>query len=175
MEQYWMPKKLDFKNLRLCIDNYPADSLHIRLVSSMGGTLKVNEKLGGRTLDFRKDKSGLYMFIDSHEVFRFPLKDYQKGFSLAYERIEPTEDGIGRMIMLSQGIDPYDPGLPEPERSILRTVLDRHLMQIGFEGRVNLKFHSWWIEPHWKYWIIDKPGNIQETILKQQIEYEEDS
>ncbi len=137
-----MPKKLDFKNLRLCIDNYPADSLHIRLVSSMGGTLKVNEKLGGRTLDFR---------------------------------IEPTEDGIGRMIMLSQGIDPYDPGLPEPERSILRTVLDRHLMQIGFEGRVNLKFHSWWIEPHWKYWIIDKPGNIQETILKQQIEYEEDS
>ena len=34
MEQYWMPKKLDFKNLRLCLDNYPVDFLYIRLVVS---------------------------------------------------------------------------------------------------------------------------------------------
>ena len=59
MEQYWMPKKLDFKNLRLCIDNYSANFLYIRLVGSAGGTVKVNEKLEGRTLNFRKDRSGL--------------------------------------------------------------------------------------------------------------------
>jgi len=176
MEQYWMPKKLDFKNLRLCLDNYSADSLYIRLVGSAGGTVKVNEELGGRTLNFRKDKSGLYLIIDSIEIFHFLLKDYQKGFSLAYERIKPTEDGFGRMVMLSQGIDPYDSNLPEPKRSILRNVLDRHLVEIYFKGRINLKFHSWWIKPFWKYWTIDKPGNIQECILKQQIEYnEEDS
>lgn len=176
MEQYWIPKKLDFKNLRLCLDNYPADFLYIRLVGSMGGTVKINENLQGRTLDFRKEKSGLYMLIDSNEMFHFPLKDYEKGFSLAYERIEPTDDGIGRIVMLSHGVDPYDPNLPEPKRSFLRTVLDGHLMEIFFEGRVNLKFHSWWYKPHWKYWTIDKPGNIQEAILRQQIEYnEEDS
>ncbi|MBI2627060.1 MAG: hypothetical protein HYW77_02340 [Parcubacteria group bacterium] len=157
MEQYWMPKKLDFKNLRLCLDNYPADFLFIRLVGSAGGTVKVNEKLKGRMLDFKKDKSGLYLFIDSSKVFHFPLGDYQKGFSLAYERIVPTEDGIGKMVMLSHGIDPYDPSLPEPQRSFLRTVLDNHLVEIFFEGRVNLRFHSWWIKPHWKYWTIDKP------------------
>lgn len=176
MEQYCMPKKLDFKNLRLCLDNYPADFLYIRLVGSMGGTVKVSQSLKGKKLDFRKNKSGLYLLIDSNEVFHFHLKYYQKGFSLAYERIEPTEDGIGRMVMLSTGIDPYDPGLPEPERSFLRTVLDDHLMEIFFQGRVNLKFHSWLVKPHWKYWTIDKPGNVQGAILKQQIEYgEEDS
>ena len=115
------------------------------------------------------------LFIDSNEIFGFPLKDYEKGFSLAYERIEPTEDGIGRVVMLSHGIDPYAPNLPEPRRSFLRHVLDDHLMEIFFDGRVNLKFHSWWIKPHWKYWTIDKPGNMQEIILKQEIEYSEDS
>ena len=93
-------------------------------------------------------------------TFHFPLKDYQKGFSLEYRRIEPTEDGIGRMVILSHGIDPYDPNLPEPQKSTLRTVLDNHLMEIDFEGRINLKFHSWWDKPYWKYWTIDKPENI---------------
>jgi hypothetical protein len=157
MEQYWMPKKLDFKNLRLCLDNYQPDSLYIRLVGSMGGTRKVSESLENKKLDFRKNKSGLHMLIDSNEVFHFPLKDYHKGFSLAYERIEPTDDGIGRMVMLGTGIDPYDPHLPEPHKSCLRTVLDNHLMEISFVGRINLKFHSWYQKPHWKNWTIDKP------------------
>jgi hypothetical protein len=166
MEQYWMPKKLDFENLRLCIDNYSPDFLYIRLVGSMGGKVKVNEKL-----------EGLHMLINSDEVFHFPLKDYQKGFSLAYERIETTENGVGRMVMLSEGVNPYDPNLPEPRRSFLRTALDDHLMEIGFKGRINLKFHSWRKKPYrWKYWTIDKPGNMQEIILEQQIEHsEEDS
>jgi hypothetical protein len=159
MEQYWMPKRLDFKNLRFCLDNYTADFLYIRLKGASGGTVKINEDLEGKKLDFRKRKSGLYIIIDSTEVFHFPLKDYEKGFSLAYERIEPTADGVGRMVILGQGIDPHDSSLPEPRRSFLRTVLDNHLMEIFFKGKVNLKFHSWWIEPHWKYWTIDKPNN----------------
>lgn len=36
MEQYLMPKKLDFRNLRSCLDNYDADHLYIRLVGSKG-------------------------------------------------------------------------------------------------------------------------------------------
>lgn len=78
MEQYWMPKKLDFENLRLCIDNYSANFLYIRLVGSAGGTVKVNKNLRDGGFDFRKNKSGLYLSVDSEEVFHFPLKDYQK-------------------------------------------------------------------------------------------------
>ena len=156
MEQYWMPKWLDWKNLRKCIDNHEADSIYIRLVGSRGGTVKVNEDLDGRTLDFRKDKTGLYMLIDDVNVaFHFPLKDYEKGFSLAYERILPSSDGIGRMYIPGGIPDkPYDPELPEPKRSYLRTILDHHMMEIYFKGRIDIEFHSWWIEPHWKYWTV---------------------
>lgn len=169
-----MPRKLDFKNLRLCLNNYLTDFLYIRLIGSKGGTVKVNEDLDSKVLDFKKNSLGLYLQIDSKEVFHFPLKDYSKGFSLAYERVEPTEDGVGRMVMLSTGIDPDDPNLPEPRRSFLRIVLDNHLMEIYFKGRVNLKFHSWWKKPHWKYWTIDKPNKIQKAIEKQEAEYAEE-
>ena len=161
MEQYWMPKKLDFKNLRLCLDNYSANFLYIRLIGSMGGTVKVSEGLEGRVLDFKKDKLGLHLLIDSIEVFCFPLSSYAKGFSLAYERVKLTEDGISRRVVLGQGIDPYDPNLPEPQYSILRIILDEHLMEISFVGRVNLRFHSWWEKPHWKYWTIVKPEDAR--------------
>lgn len=166
-----MPKELDVENLRMCIDNYEPESLFIRNVGSYGGTVQVQEELDGRALDFRKDDSGLYMIIDTEEVFHFPLKFYQKGFSLAYERFFPD----GRM-HIPGGIPdhPYDPELPEPERSYLRTVMDKCLMEIYFKGRINIKFHSWWEEPYWKYWTIDMPGSIQEIINKQQIEYGED-
>jgi hypothetical protein len=156
MEQYWMPKESDFENLRYCLDNHEADSLFIRLVGSMGGTIKVNEDLDNRTLDFRKDSSGLYMLVDSEEVFHFPLKIYDRGFSIAYERIRPTEDGIGRRVILGHGEDPYDSDLPEPRRSFFRHVLDDHLMEIFFKGRIGLEFHSWWDEPHWKNWTVKK-------------------
>ena len=161
MEQYWMPKKLDFKNLRLCLDNYLPDFLFIRLMGSSGGTVKVNQDLKNRKLDFRKDKFGLYLLIDSNEVFHFPLKDYKKGFSLKYERFEPIKDGIEKMIVLSHEVDPYDPALPEPRRSRLRNDLDDHLIEISFVGRVNLKFHSWFEKPYWKNWTIDKPKDLQ--------------
>ncbi|MFH1978808.1 MAG: hypothetical protein ABII97_00245 [Patescibacteria group bacterium] len=156
MEQYWMPKKLDFKNLRFCLNNYIPDYLFIRLVGSAGGTVKIGEDLGGKKLDFRKDSSGLHILIDSAEVFHFPLRKYQKGFSLAYERF--FEDG---RMYIAGGIPdaPYDPELPEPERSFLRQVLDEYLMEIYFKGRIDIKFYSWWVEPHWKYWTIDKSRN----------------
>ncbi len=160
-----MPKELDFKNLRLCLDNYQTDMLFIRDCGGYNddgsyrirGLEKVNESLEGKKLKFKKDEKGLHILVDSMEVFRFPLEQYYKGFSLAYERIEPTEDGIGRLVMLSTGINPYDPNLPEPRRSFLRNVLDNHLIEIYFKGRINLEFHSWMQEPHWKYWTIAKP------------------
>ena len=163
-EQYWMPKRLDFRNLRMCLDNYKAEQLYIRDCGGVRedgkyhceGMVKVNQSLEGKTLDFRKAGSGLYMLVDSREVFHFPLQDYQKGFSVEYERIIPTEDGIGRMVMLGTGIAPYDSSLPEPRRSFLRQVLDGHLMEIFFTGRIHLKFHSWWQKPHWKYWTVVK-------------------
>lgn len=159
-----MPKKLDLKNLRFCLDNYTADHIFIRDCGGHNpdgsyraqGLCKVSEELKDKKLDFKKDKTGLHILIDEKEVFHFPLKDYDKGFSLAYERIEQTQDGVGREIHLPCGVDPYDPKLPEPKSSTLRTILDDHLMEITFKGRIDLKFHSWWIKPHWKYWAIDK-------------------
>jgi hypothetical protein len=153
MEQYWMPKKLDSHNLRRCLNNYEADSIYIRLVGSMGGTVKVNESLKGKKLDFEKNSSGLHMMIDGKDVFHFPLKDYDKGFSLAYERFELVEGGE-RMVLLGTGIDPYDPSLPEPRQTVLRHCLDDHLMEIFFTGRIPIKFHSWLEKPDWKYWTI---------------------
>lgn len=154
-----MPKKLDFKNLRICLDNYNVESLFIRDCGGIredgkfdcAGRKKILEQLEGKNLDFRKDDSGLYMLINSKEIFHFPLKHYYKGFSLAYERI--YEDG--RYVVLSTGIDPEDPSLPKVTKSILRTVLDDHLMEIDFEGKISLKFHSWW-DKSTPYWQIDK-------------------
>jgi len=138
-----MPKKLDFKNLRLCLNNYPTDWLFIRDCGGyesdgsyrIQGMTKVNEDLENKSLDFKKDRSGLHMFINKNEVFHFPLKDYYKGFSLAYEHIKP-------------------------KRSFLGIVLDNHLMEIFFKGRINIKFHSWCEKPHFKYWTIDKSKKI---------------
>jgi len=126
MEQYWMLKKQDPRNLRLCIKEYSPNFIFIREIFSIGGKIKVCESLVDKTLSFKKTKAGLSMQIDGKVVFHFPLKDYHKGFSLAYERIEPTDDGVGRMVMLGTGVDPYDPNLPEPRKSRLRTVLDNH-------------------------------------------------
>ena len=170
-----MPKRLDAKNLRNCIRYYTPKSLFIRSVGSMGADVKVRENLHDKTLGFKKVKSGLHMLIGGTEVFCFSLKqEYLKGFSLEYERFEQTEDGVGRMVMLSAGVNPYDPNLPEPAQSFLRTVLDGHLMEISFVGRVHLRFHSWWKEPHWKYWVVVKPDDVQITITKQETEYTDD-
>ena len=165
MEQYRIPEELNFENLRLCLDHYIAERIIIRDLGGiredgryhMAGRQKVNEVLEGRTLDFRKDSSELYMLIDSEEVFHFHLDDYGIGFFVAYERILPTEDGIGRLVMLTHGVNPYDSTLPKPRVSFLRSVFDHHQMEIFFKGRIELEFHSWWKKPDWKYWTVKKP------------------
>jgi len=124
----------------------------------VGGTVKVSEDLENKKLDFKKDKSGLYFSIDNEEIFNFSLEDYKyfdKGFSLAYHRETPD----GKFLFLDGLGDPYDKEHPEPKNSILRQVFDSHLTEITFEGRVDLKFHSWWEKPHTAYWTIDKPRN----------------
>jgi hypothetical protein len=152
-----LPKRLDMRNLKLCLKYYTPTLLYVRLVGSMGGTVKVSEHIKGRSLTFRKEKSGLRMFVDGNEVFHFSPKEHDKGFVLAYERFVQTGVHTGGMLHLSHGVDPYDPDLPEPTRSLLRIILDDHLMEISFAGRVHLKFHSWLKEPYWKYWTTCKP------------------
>jgi hypothetical protein len=159
MEQYQLKKSMDIKNLELCIREYVPDYLFIRDCGGVRedgkyhceGMEKVGESLEGKTLGFRKSKDGLYILVDQKEVFHFPLDNYSKGFSLAYERTFPD----GRM-HIPYGIsdDPYNPKLPEPKRSFLRDVIDNHLIEIFFKGRIGIKFHSWWNKPHWKYWTI---------------------
>ena len=162
-----MPKELDFENLRLCLDNYVAENIFIRDCRGIRedgkydpqGLNKVNETLENKNLDFIKNESGLHLLIDTKEVCHFPLKSYGtrdgQGFSLAYERIQPTDDGVGRLVMLGRGEDPYDSKLLEPRRSCLRHTFDDHLIEIYFKGRIDLKFHSWIEEPHWKFWTVD--------------------
>lgn len=146
-----MPKSLDFEHLRYCLDNYKAKRLFIRLIGSYGGTRKVNEDISNKNLDFKKDNSGLYFTLDNQNVFHFPLRDlHSKGFSLAHKR----KDKDGKILFLNFPYEPYNPDLPEPEISILRTIFDNHLLEITFEGRVDIDFHSWWVKPHIKYWKI---------------------
>jgi hypothetical protein len=164
MEQYHVPSEFYFENLRNCLDWYTASSIFIRDCGgiredgeySLEGLTKVREDLEGKKLNFRKDDSGLYMLIDSDEVFHFPFQDVGtregKGFAIAYGRI----DADGRRMFI-QGQDPYDSNLPEPKSSAVRDVVDDHLIEIDFEGRINLKFHSWWQKPHFKYWMVEKP------------------
>jgi len=160
MEQYFMAKRLDFKNLRLCLDNYVVDSLYIRVIGSKGGEVRVNEELEGRLLDFKKDESGLYFLVDSKEVIHFELDGYNKkdtkGFSVTYMRYKEANNGVENLIFSSRGIDPYETKLPEPKNSILRHVLDDCFVEMCFRGRIDLKFHSWWQEPHFKYWTVDE-------------------
>ncbi len=157
-----MPRKLDFQNLRLCLENYQPTHLFIRDCGRgerVRGITKVSENLEGKTLTFRKNRSGLYLSVNSREIFHFPLEDYEnvhtRGFSLAYERVDATGE-YEKELMLPTGVDPYDPNLPEPRQSFLRHDLDHHLLEIYFQGRVHLKFHSWMQRPHFKYWKVVK-------------------
>ncbi len=161
-----MLQELDFENLRLCLNYYKPTRLHImdfRVVKENGkfrsrGRTIVSEDLTDKILDFKKNGPGLYMLVDSNEVFHFPLEDYPKGFSVAYERIESTKASIERAV----GIDPNDPDQPKIRQSLLRIMLDKHEMNIVFNGKLYLKSYSEGSKSLLKYWTIDKPGNIQE-------------
>jgi len=162
MEQYRIAEELKFENLRKCIDNYTADRITIRDLGGINedgnyrvqGIQKLNRRLIGKKLDFKKQDLDLYMLIDSEEVFHFNLDTFSTGFFIAYERFDSKKNDYERLIVLSHGIDPYDPELPEPRMSFLRTILDSHEMEIFFKGRIELEFHSWWKKPEWKYWAV---------------------
>ena len=146
-----MPKELDFENLRLCLDNFKTERVFIRSISN-DSTVKVDENLEGKILDAQVISDQLSIFIDGSAVFRFSFKKYERGFSLAYERFD--ENGV--RVFLPTGINPDDPDLPEPKRSILRHDLDDHLIEIYFQGKIPLKSHSFRDkEKIWKYWCVD--------------------
>lgn len=166
-----LPEDLDFNDLRFCLDNYEAEKIFIRDCGGyredgeyhLEGKTKVSLELEGRKLDFRKNETGLHILVDSDGVFNFPLKDIgtrlNTGFTIAYERFDESD----RRIFLTHGINPYDPNLPEPKSSFLRNIIDKHLMEIYFKGRINLQFHSWFQQPHWKIWTIEKATFINKV------------
>ena len=153
-------KHLDFENLRFCLDNYSLEFLYVGSKYSSGGKTILSETFEDKTLDFKKTSSGLYLLIDSKEVFHFPLKIYDKGFAVLYERIEPTKDEVGKRVIVRGQIDPYDKNFPEPTRSSLINVLDGYMLNILFKGRIDIEFHSWWNKPDVRYWTIDKSRKI---------------
>ena len=165
MEQYEIRPEEGLGPLHECLEWYTPVRLFVRVVGSLGGTVKVDKSLRGGQLDFLVRGNDLALLIDGAEVCALSMLDSapHKGFSLAYERITPTPDGIGRLVMLGTGVAPYDPSLPEPRRSFLRNVIDDHLVEVYFAGRVHLKFHSWWEEPYWKYWTIIPPPETAEA------------
>ena len=154
MEKYWMPKELDFVNLRNCLDTYTAKEIFIRGIGSRNRETKLKENLEGKILDFKKDKSNFYFLIDNKDVFKLPWVNVGSrenvGFDLAYERVSPE----GTLVFLSGGVDPYDLELPEPIESTLRHNVNDYFIQIKFTGRVHLKFHSWKEKPNFKFWEI---------------------
>ena len=153
-----MPKHLDFKNLRKCIDEYVADEIYIRDCGGYredgsyrtNGMQKVNKKLKNKEFDFRKDKNGLHILINEKEIFHFTLKDHCKGFSLAYERF--NKEGIETI--LATGLNPNDANLPNPTRSFLRTVMEDHLMEIYFKGKILLKPYNGKLKETYQQWTI---------------------
>jgi hypothetical protein len=159
MEQYYLFKKMDKENLRLCLDNYVAERIYIRDCGGytdgeyrIRGKSKVDESLIDKVFDFSWNDS-LKFFIGDKEVYCSELNDYnlkdESGFTLAYERIMN-----GKLVMLGKGGDPYDVNLPEPNNSTLRQIIDGDLIEITFKGRVNLEFISWLQKPYWGYWKV---------------------
>lgn len=137
MKLYRMPKELDFENLRCCLDNYAAKEVFVQTICTKGSETLVDENLKGRKLDFRKDYSGLYLFIDSKETLHFPLKQYDMGFSMI-----------------------YDPK-PNSQKSMLRNFIDWKMFWIVFNEKIPLKFHSWRDEEmDLKYWTVDKKVQV---------------
>ncbi|MCK9344681.1 MAG: hypothetical protein M0P64_00965 [Candidatus Pacebacteria bacterium] len=162
MEKYLVPKRLTLASVTKCLKTYEVDHLFIRLMGSKGGTVKADERLQGKKLVVLHNKSTIRFIVNKKEVCRLPLKEFlediedRQGLQVAYERFDRNNN----MVFLPTGVDPYDPNLLEPRRSILRLAIDWHLVEIYFKGRVHLKFHSWWIEPHFGLWAIMAPEEI---------------
>jgi len=133
MKQYWMAQEEDFRNLRYCLDNYTTEQVFVQTLCTRGGKILIDEKLNKRKFDLEKDDSGLYLLLDSKKIFHFTLQKYDRGFSMTYNHE------------------------PNPEKSALINFIDNKMFWIIFDGKIPLKFHSWWDEEYGlKYWTADK-------------------
>ena len=156
MDQYQLVKEMDEENLRKCLERYEPNDIFIRLKGSSGGTVRVKEDIKKGELNFKKDISGWDFFLKEKGLFHFSLgnPEYEKGFSLAYERF----DKKGRRFIPNRfgenKENPDNPEFTEPKFSILRNVWDSHLIEIAFKDKILLEFHSWWHEPYNAYWKI---------------------
>lgn len=140
-----------FRNLRYVIDNYVSDYLFIRLMGSMGGDVKFSESIENKILDFNSDNL-FNLFIDSRKIFSFTEKFDVKGFSVEYLEEKP----FGFLMPITYDKNPFDSILESCTHTNFRAVLDYHLLEITFKGRVRLEFDRWWYEPNFAFWNVSK-------------------
>mgnify|MGYP006299202925 CR=1 FL=1 len=144
MEQYLIPKELDFENLRFALDNYTPTFLYIRDCGgfredgkySCQGLTKVSEELEDKILDFKKDNSGLHMLVDSEEVFQLLPEDKIMKFFVQHDRIK----------------------LKFKKRSTFIIASFEHLMEIDFKEKINLSAYSKSEESGTTYDFINNPN-----------------
>ncbi|MBW2966900.1 hypothetical protein KY362_00280 [Candidatus Woesearchaeota archaeon] len=160
MEQYELAPRRRYGDLVHCVREMEPAWLYIRNVGSRGGRVLVNEDLEGKVLGVKRSPDAYVLSIDDSEVFRYLLtQTWDRRLSLGYYRYP---DETGRIPMLSTGYDPYDVRLPPVETSVFRTAnMSGHYMEIRFSGQIPLKFHSWWKEPHWKWWCVEREKGMK--------------
>lgn len=146
-----MRKNKDFEHLRYCLNNCKPDYFFVRMIGSCGGAVKVREKLENKIFDFEKKLSGLSFFVNTRNVIKFPLRDYEKGFSV---EPQPMDRNI---------LGKFRSGTPKMHRDniilnsfVLRSVFDNHLAEIYFKGNVSLETDGWLRKPYFHYWKIKK-------------------
>lgn len=173
MEQYDLALDKVYGDILYSLENYKAKRIFIRLVGSKiskyrGKKPEIDEDLESKTLSIKQTEEGLSILIDGSEVFMFeqeerldsPGEYWGKNFSVGYERDPDEKTGV--IPRLPTGINPDDPNLPPVNTSSFRCTNKDYLLEIFFEGKIPLKFHSWFEKPHWKYWCVDT-----ETIDKK--------
>lgn len=165
MEQYELTKETTFDNLRKVLSKYKPLFLFIRDCGGIRedgnyspcGRRKVYEELDDKNFDFVFDESGFHVLVDNEEVFHFTLKLFWTGCSIGYERRD--EDGI---YFYPPHTDwPFKPDnlyYPQVKCSIFRGVIDNQLIEITFDGKIELEpFESPSgsdVNEHTKYWQV---------------------
>jgi hypothetical protein len=140
MTQYILKQDMKFENLQYALNNYKSLFLMIRPFSLGNSTFHLAENLEDKLLTFTLDKFGLTLFTNK-ELVHFPLKDYKGEFKLEYR--DDRDMRIYQYDITQQGYnyfdDPNDPMMPNPSKSVFRTILDDSLVEIDFEGKIPLE------------------------------------
>ena len=145
MEQYDFRLVSDEKNIKKILDNYSPFSLFIRDcggirengIYSPYGLHKVNLNLTQENkLDLHFNKKSIDIYVDADFIFSLETKGgYYNGFSVGYERTD--KDGI--MFFAPYPHDnPNNDCLPVVKKSVLRNVIDSHLIEISFKEKILL-------------------------------------